>query len=192
MSDLDRTARFREKSPVPASWLNAPRSHEQATVHHHNPDSDEPVVRGSVRMHRLFFSRNSANKSSERCLSRQIRPKGAACCFRRFGRTSTSRDQSHLWGVEFQNRELDYLPVAVLVTSSPRSINPCSQWRSLGCVAGELRIPFSSPVPRTSGTDGCSSAVPSAATHRAPSRKTATANFIYLLQDHDCPSNELS
>src|SRR6185295_18420831 len=45
--DLDSTARFLEKSPVPAVRLDAPRSHEDAIVHHDNPNADEAVRPGS-------------------------------------------------------------------------------------------------------------------------------------------------
>jgi hypothetical protein len=43
IGDSDRPASLLEKSPVPASRLQTPRSHENTVIHHDNPDADEAV-----------------------------------------------------------------------------------------------------------------------------------------------------
>jgi len=45
--NLDSTARFLEKHPVPSLRFDAPRSHKDPVVHHDNPDADEAVRPGS-------------------------------------------------------------------------------------------------------------------------------------------------
>jgi hypothetical protein len=53
--DLDHAAWLFEKRPVPASWLQAPRPHENATFDYHNPDAMKRCGCWPARMPRILL-----------------------------------------------------------------------------------------------------------------------------------------